>query len=61
MSIIILLITVSLLIAFAFLIAYFWAIRAGQFDDANTPAIRILFEEETIEHTSPNQSTNHPK
>lgn len=25
---------------------FYWAVRDGQFDDTNTPALRILFEEE---------------
>ena len=26
---------------------FYWAVRDGQFDDTNTPALRILFEEES--------------
>jgi cbb3-type cytochrome oxidase maturation protein len=26
--------------------AFFWAVRAGQFDDLETPALRILLDEE---------------
>ena len=46
MYIIIFLIIISLLIAVGFLIAFFWAVRTGQYDDDHTPAIRILFEED---------------
>jgi len=26
--------------------AFFWAVRSGQFDDLDTPAVRILLDEE---------------
>lgn len=44
MKIIILLIVLSLTIAFFFLIAFFWAVGTGQYDDEVTPSIRILFD-----------------
>jgi cbb3-type cytochrome oxidase maturation protein len=44
MKIIILLIVLSLTIAFIFLIAFFWAVGTGQYDDEVTPSIRILFD-----------------
>lgn len=46
MSVIYLLIGVSLLIAVIFLVAFFIAIKNGQFDDTHTPSIRVLFGEE---------------
>lgn len=45
MKVIILIIIVSLLIAIGFLIAFFWAVGTGQYDDEVTPAMRILFED----------------
>lgn len=45
MLIIVLLIILSLLLALGFLVAFFWAIRNGQYDDDYAPAVRILFEE----------------
>jgi len=41
-----LLIGVSLFAALIFLGAYIWAVRNGQFDDNETPSIRILFDDE---------------
>jgi cbb3-type cytochrome oxidase maturation protein len=35
----------SLVVAVGFLIAFFWAVRSGQYEDDYTPAMRILFEE----------------
>jgi len=39
------LILVSLTLAVAFLGAFYWASKSGQFEDDYTPSIRILFPE----------------
>ena len=44
MDIILLLIGISLSIAAGFLGVFLWNLRSGQYDDTETPAIRILFE-----------------
>jgi len=44
MSSIYILILLGFLVAVSFLIACIWAIRSGQFEDAHTPALRILFD-----------------
>lgn len=44
MSVIVVLIGASLLVACGFLIAYLWAVKSGQYDDKYTPSVRILFE-----------------
>jgi len=49
MNIFYLLIGVSLLVALIFLGAFIWAVRTGQFDDNETPSIRILFDDEPLE------------
>ncbi len=49
MNIFYLLIGVSLLAALIFLGAFIWAVRNGQFDDNDTPARRILFDDDIIE------------
>jgi cbb3-type cytochrome oxidase maturation protein len=49
MSVIFILIASSLLLATAFLMAYLWASRSGQFEDEYTPSVRILFEDEIKE------------
>ena len=46
MSVLILLIAAGGLVATVFLAAFVWAVRTGQFDDAHTPAIRVLFDED---------------
>ena len=47
MSVIVVLIGASLLVATGFLVAYLWAVKSGQYDDKYTPSVRILFEDST--------------
>ncbi|MBN8247255.1 MAG: cbb3-type cytochrome oxidase assembly protein CcoS [Verrucomicrobia bacterium] len=42
MSVILLLIPLSLAFAGAFLAAFFWAVRSGQYEDTGTPPLRLL-------------------
>ena len=44
MSVIYLLIIISIVIAGAFLAAFIWAVKSGQFEDTHTPSVRILFD-----------------
>jgi cbb3-type cytochrome oxidase maturation protein len=43
-SVIVILIAASLLVAVGFLIAFLWAVKSGQYDDTHTPSIRVLFD-----------------
>ncbi len=45
MSVLILLISLSLLVAFGFLLAFIWTVKSGQLDDQYTPSIRMLMDE----------------
>ena len=45
MSVLMLLIPLSVLIAACFLVAFFWAVRSGQYEDTCTPALRILMDD----------------
>jgi cbb3-type cytochrome oxidase maturation protein len=51
MSVIYILITVSILVAIVFLIAFIKAVRSGQYDDDYTPSVRMLFDDELIKST----------
>ncbi|HJY64920.1 MAG TPA: cbb3-type cytochrome oxidase assembly protein CcoS [Ignavibacteria bacterium] len=44
MSVIILLIFFSMMVAGGFMFAFLWAVRNGQYDDQYTPSVRILFD-----------------
>lgn len=48
MYVIVILIGASLLVATGFLLAFWWAVRSGQYDDTYTPALRMLFEEKSV-------------
>jgi len=45
--VIVLLIGISLLVALGFLVAFLIAVKKGQYKDTHTPAIRVLFDNET--------------
>jgi len=47
MSVIVILVFFSVLVAGGFLIAFIWAVRSGQYDDRYTPSVRILFDDES--------------
>jgi len=47
MSVMFILLPVALLFSAAALAVFVWAARAGQFDDLETPGLRILHEEDT--------------
>ncbi|MEW6772758.1 MAG: cbb3-type cytochrome oxidase assembly protein CcoS [Bacteroidota bacterium] len=44
MEVIYLLLSISVLIALAFLGAFIWSVKKGQYDDVVSPSIRILFD-----------------
>ncbi|MFZ6010823.1 MAG: cbb3-type cytochrome oxidase assembly protein CcoS [Bacteroidota bacterium] len=45
MGIIVLLISISLIIAVGFLISFLWNLKNGQYDDTYSPSVRMLFED----------------
>jgi cbb3-type cytochrome oxidase maturation protein len=47
MSVIFLLIPLSILFAVAFLFAFIWSVRSGQYEDTTTPSMRVLLDEKT--------------
>jgi cbb3-type cytochrome oxidase maturation protein len=47
MSALFVLISVSILIAIGFLVAFIWSVRSGQYDDDYTPSVRMLFDNES--------------
>lgn len=52
MQIILFLIIISLFIAGGFLMAFFWAVKDGQYDDDYTPSMRILVDDDMIDTKS---------
>ncbi|HMQ79937.1 MAG TPA: cbb3-type cytochrome oxidase assembly protein CcoS [Ignavibacteria bacterium] len=47
MSVIVILVFFSVLVAGGFLVAFIWAVRSGQYEDRYTPSVRILFDDES--------------
>ncbi|MDI1355825.1 MAG: cbb3-type cytochrome oxidase assembly protein CcoS [bacterium] len=60
MSVIIILLAASLSIALAFLIAFIWSVKSGQYDDDYTPSVRMLFDD-TISPEKPESNTETEK
>jgi cbb3-type cytochrome oxidase maturation protein len=46
MSVILVLVAFSVTVAIGFLIAFFWSVRNGQYDDTYSSSVRILFEDD---------------
>ena len=49
MSVMFILLPLALLLAGVALLVFIWAARTGQFDDLETPALRILHEDVDVE------------
>ena len=49
MSVLILLISISLIVALGFLGSFIWSVRNGQYDDDYTPSVRMLFDDKEQE------------
>ncbi len=49
MSVIIVLIIIGVLVAGGFLAGFIWAVKSGQYDDTDSPAVRMLFDDTTPE------------
>jgi cbb3-type cytochrome oxidase maturation protein len=46
MSILYIVLPLALVVVAAAVVAFVWATRRGQFDDLDTPAIRILYDDD---------------
>lgn len=58
MSVIYILLSISIIVAVVFFVAFIYAVKKGQFDDSYTPSVRMLFEDELVkEQTKPSIKT----
>ena len=48
MSVIYFLLSISIVVAIVFFIAFITAVKNGQYDDSYTPSVRMLFDDELI-------------
>ena len=53
MSVVYIALPIALLLALAGVIAFIWAVRSGQFDDLETPGLRILGDDDAPPPTQP--------
>jgi len=60
MSVIVVLIGFSIIVAVGFLLAFLWAVKSGQYDDDVSPSVRILFDNKDKEKSNP-PNTNQNK
>jgi len=61
MSVLILLIIASLSVALGFLVAFFWSVKSGQYEDDYTPSIRMLFDDHVNSSASDNSNNQKNK
>ena len=52
MSVIYLLLSLSILVAIVFFIAFIYSVKSGQYDDVYTPSVRMLFDDELVKDKS---------
>lgn len=52
MNIIYVLLTISVIVALVFFVAFILSVKKGQYDDTYTPSVRMLFEDEVIQPKS---------
>lgn len=56
MNIIYMLLTLSVLVALIFFVAFIYSVRSGQYDDTYTPSVRMLFEDELVKEENPGKN-----
>ena len=58
MSVIYILLSISVIVAIIFFVAFIFAVKRGQYDDSYTPSIRMLFEDELVKEKKKPSKTN---
>ncbi|WP_274474543.1 cbb3-type cytochrome oxidase assembly protein CcoS [Mangrovimonas aestuarii] len=57
MSAIYVLLSISIVVAVIFFVAFIISVKKGQYDDSYTPSIRMLFDDELVENKK-NKTSN---
>ncbi|ADF52624.1 cytochrome oxidase maturation protein [Zunongwangia profunda SM-A87] len=52
------LLSISVVVALVFFIAFIISVKRGQYDDTYTPSVRILFEDEIIDSKEKSKITD---
>ena len=58
MAVIYVLLTVSIVVAIVFFIAFVISVKNGQYDDTYTPSVRMLFDDELVVKKDDEQTLN---
>lgn len=61
MSVLIILIAASIVVAAGFLIAFIWSVKNGQYDDDYTPSVRMLFDSTIPQKQEPTKTSTKEK
>lgn len=59
MEVIFIVLPLALVLAAAFLVAFLWAVNRGQYDDLDTPPVRVLFDDTAAATTASDRSLPH--
>lgn len=59
MSIIYMLLSISVLVALGFFVAFIISVRKGQYEDTYTPSVRMLFEDELVDTPATDPTEEH--
>jgi cbb3-type cytochrome oxidase maturation protein len=51
MSVVFVLVFAAIILAGAFLIAFIWSVKNGQYEDTYTPSVRMLFDDPPVKET----------
>lgn len=57
MSVIYILLSVSIIVAIGFFVAFVLSVKSGQFDDVYTPSVRMLFDDEIVHQSNQKKQT----
>ena len=58
MSVIYMLLAISIVVAVIFFVAFIYSVKRGQYDDAYTPSVRMLFEDELVKEEKNKEPEN---
>lgn len=61
MSVIYVLLAISIVVALLFFGAFILSVRSGQYDDAYTPSVRMLFEDELVIGKKTDKTSKRPR
>jgi len=60
MSVVFVLVFAAIIMAGAFLVAFIWSVKNGQYEDTYTPSVRILFDDPPMKEAEETEKGNSP-